>query len=105
MQREAVRWCRDVAGDTDLDPTRYPKPDGDAYPLGAPDGVVDVRDALLAIRVSTGAVVVSSGQQTFFDRHADVARFDGASPQPNQSFEVSDVLVIWRRATRAIAAG
>lgn len=59
---------RDLDGDTDNDsfrdlaevnagtdgrnPNEYPLPDGDIYPLGAPDGVTDLRDVLFAFHVS-----------------------------------------------------
>jgi hypothetical protein len=101
---DSFRDGAELAGNTGLNPSLYPEPDGDIHPLGAPDGEVDLRDALLAIRVSTGAVVVSPQQKEFFDRHADVAPFVSGSPQPNQSFNVADALVILRRVNGAIAA-
>lgn len=95
----------EIAATTDpLDPGHYPEPDGDVHPLGDPDGIVDLRDALLAIRINAGLVTVSSEQKPVFDRHADVAPFDGSSPQPNGLFDGADALVILRRTNGSIAA-
>jgi hypothetical protein len=82
----------------------YPLPDGDVFPLGAPDGVVDLRDELLAHRILRGLETVPSGAWAVFLRHADVAPLDAGAPAPNSLFEASDVLVITRRA-RGIVAG
>jgi hypothetical protein len=93
----------EIASNTNgLDPDDYPLPDGDIHPLGAPDGVVDLRDALLAVRVSSGDVVVSPAQQAFFDRHANVAPLGAGGPQPDATFDSGDALVILRRVNGAI---
>jgi hypothetical protein len=75
-----------------------PLPDGDVYPLGAPDGRVDVGDALVALRVAAGELAVPPAAQLAFDRHADAAPLVGESPSPDGTFDVGDATVILRRA-------
>lgn len=77
-----------------------PLPDGDVYPLGAPDGVVDVRDALVASRVASGDLVVPPAAALAFDRHGDVAPWISGAASPNGSFDVGDAAVILRMASR-----
>jgi hypothetical protein len=93
-----------AAGTNGLDPDEYPAPDGDIHPLGSPDGVIDIRDVLLAVRLSAGDVTVAPGQQEVFDRHADVAPLGGGGPQPDGLFDSGDVVVILRRVNGAIPA-
>lgn len=81
------------------DPNDYPAPDADIYPLGHPDGVVDHRDALLALRIIGGHVTPVDGESLSVDRHGDVAPLavgDG-------SFDAADGLVILRIALGDIA--
>ncbi len=73
----------------------YPPPDGDIFPLGAPDGVIDVRDLLLAVRIVRGEVDPTG--ETFFLRHADVAPLEAGEPDPDDEFNSADLLVIVRR--------
>jgi len=64
---------------------------GDIAPHGAPDGVVDVADALLAMRIATGAIT-----PTPFDMAtADVAPLG----HPDGVIDISDVLLILRKAS------
>ena len=103
---DTFRDATEVAAGTDgADGSDYPLPDGDISPLGNPDGVVDSRDALLALRVIRGAVTVDPGSQLAFDRHGDVAPLNSSgSPAPNDSFDVADALVILRRVSGELAA-
>jgi hypothetical protein len=80
-----------------LNATEYPLPDGDVFPLGAPDGLVDVRDELLIHRVLRGIVTVPSGDQEVFLRHADVAPLVSGAPAPSGAFDTADVMIISRR--------
>jgi hypothetical protein len=92
---------QEIAANTDgLDPNDY-TPDGDVHPLGAPDGVVDLGDAVLATRVSTGRLTLSQAQQDIFQRHADVAPLSGGVPMGDGSFDAADALLIMRRASGA----
>jgi hypothetical protein len=87
-----------------LDATDYPPPDGDVFPVGAPDGVVDARDELLAHRVLRGLVTVPSEAQTVFFHHADVAPLVAGVPAPNGgAFDAADALVITRRVRGMVA--
>jgi len=80
-----------------------PLPDGDVFPLGAPDDVVDVRDALTALRVAAGQVAVPPSAQLTFDRHSDVAPLISGSPAPDDSFDLGDAIVILRRASGQVS--
>jgi hypothetical protein len=91
-------------GKDPLNATEYPLADGDVFPLGAPDGVVDLRDELLAHRVLRGLVTVPSGSQTAFLRHADVAPLVMGSPSPGNGFDAADALVVTRRVRGMVAA-
>jgi hypothetical protein len=102
---DTFRDANEVAAGTDgADGSDFPLPDGDIFPLGNPDGVVDSRDALLALRVIRGTITVDPGFQLAFDRHGDVAPLSSGSPAPNDSFDVADALVILRRASGELAA-
>jgi hypothetical protein len=102
---DTFRDATEVAAGTDgADSSDYPLPDGDIFPLGNPDGVVDSRDALLALRVIRGDVTVDSGSQLAFDRHGDVAPLSSGSPPPNILFDVADALVILRRVSGELPA-
>ena len=71
---------------------------------GGSSGDRDLRHALLAIRVHAGMVTLPPAQQVYFEYHADVAPVGGGHPQPDQSFDGGDALVILRRANGEIAA-
>lgn len=89
----------EVAQGTDPNASNdLPLPDGDVFPFGAPDGRVDVSDALVALRVASGELPVPPGAELAFDRHADVAPLLAGSPSPDGSFDAGDALVILRRA-------
>ena len=99
----------DTDGDTFSDPVEVaqgtdpnssddlPLPDGDVFPIGAPDGIVDARDGVAAARVAAGLVTVAPGDMLAFDRHGDVAPLLSGSPSPDGLFDVGDVTVILRR--------
>ncbi len=65
---------------------------GDIAPHGAPDGVVDVADAMLAIRIASGQVSPTS---------LDLAQGDIAplGTPPNGSIDIADALLILRKAS------
>jgi hypothetical protein len=88
-----------------LDPTDVPYPDGDVFPLGGGDGLVDLRDELLMHRVLRGLVVVPPGDQAAFVAHADVAPLVGGVPAPNGGeIDAADVLIVTRRVRGMVAA-
>ncbi len=91
-------------GKDPLDATEYPLPDGDVFPLGVSDGLVDARDELLIHRILRGLVTVPGGSQTAFLRHADVAPLVSGAPAPSGSFDPADALVITRRVRGMVAA-
>jgi cytochrome c peroxidase len=57
------------------------------------DGVVDLADALLALRISVGVVQPSAAQKL----HADVAPLVNGRPAPDGSVDISDALTILRK--------
>jgi len=77
-------------------------PDGDIAPLGSPDGVVNVGDALIALRF---ALSLEPGHPTSFELcHGDVAPLDNSNqPNPDGQITVGDALVILRRALGIIS--
>ena len=88
----------ELARGTDArDGVAYPPPDGDIFPLGQPDGVTDMRDALLALRLAAEVETVAPEQQVFLERHGDVAPLVGGLPAPDGVFGSGDALVILRR--------
>jgi hypothetical protein len=91
-------------GKDPLNALDYPLPDGDVFPLGAPDGLVDARDELLIHRVLRGLVAVPSGAQETFLRHADVAPLVSGAPAPSGAFDAADAVVITRRVRGMVAA-
>jgi hypothetical protein len=94
-----------LAGRDPLDAADRPLPDGDVFPLGAlPDGAVDARDELLIHRVLRGLVVVPSGDQEVFLRHADVAPLVAGQPSPGNGFDAADALVVTRRVRGMVAS-
>ncbi len=93
-----------AAGTDGRSATSYPLPDGDVFPLGAPDGVVDDRDALVALRVLRGFVTVPGSAQTAFLRHADVAPLLSGAPAPSGAFDDADAVVLVRRVRDLVAA-
>jgi hypothetical protein len=93
-----------AAGKDPLNALDYPLPDGDVFPLGAPDGLVDLRDELLIHRILRGLAAVPSGDQETFLRHADVAPLVSGAPAPSGAFDAADASVITRRV-RGMVAG
>jgi hypothetical protein len=93
----------EIARNTDpLDTNAYPRADGDIHPLGAPDGIVNLADGLLALRIASGAVTVSPSQELFFTRHADVAPLFVGVPLGDGIVDAADSMLILRRASGAI---
>jgi len=78
------------------------KPDGDVAPLGNPDGLVNVGDALIALRF---ALNLEPGHPTADEVcHGDVAPLDAnGQPNPDGKISVGDALVILRRALGIIS--
>ncbi len=78
------------------------KPDGDVAPLGNPDGLVNVGDALIALRF---ALNLEPGHPTADEIcHGDVAPLDAnGQPNPDGKISVGDALVILRRALGIIS--
>lgn len=72
-------------------------PDGDIAPLGSPDGLVKVGDALLCMRFALG---LEPGHPTVNEcTHGDVAPLNpNGCPDPNGKMTVADALVILRLA-------
>ncbi len=101
---DSFRDETELAAGTDArNASQYPLPDGDVFPLGAPDGVVDDRDALLALRVVRGLVAVPGSAQTAFLRHADVAPLVAGAPAPSGAFDDADTVVLVRRVRGLVA--
>ncbi len=63
---------------------------GDIAPRGAPDGIVDMADALLAMRIAMGQILPSAAEMV----RADVAPLAG----PDGKLDVADALLIMRKA-------
>jgi hypothetical protein len=76
-----------------------PLPDGDISPIGAPDGIVDASDALVALRIASGELAVDPLEMPIFLRHADVAPLVGGAPSPDGEFDLGDALVVVRKAS------
>jgi len=71
------------------------EPDGDVAPLGNRDGIVNVGDALVALRF---ALLLETPTQEDV-QHGDVAPLDaGGQPNPDGVITVGDALVILRKA-------
>lgn len=71
------------------------QPDGDVAPLGSRDSVVNVGDALVALRFALGLETPTS-EDTI---HGDVAPLDAENkPNPDGVINVGDALVILRKA-------
>jgi len=64
---------------------------GDIAPHGAPDGVVDTADALLAMRIATGHLIPTTLDMAL----GDVAPLGS----PDGVIDISDVLLIMRKAS------
>lgn len=77
-------------------------PDGDIAPLGSPDGLVNVGDALIGLRF---ALSLEPGHPTADELcHGDVAPLDSSNlPNPDGHITVGDALVIMRRALGLIS--
>ncbi|MEA3357972.1 MAG: hypothetical protein U9R17_00940 [Thermodesulfobacteriota bacterium] len=74
-------------------------PDGDVAPLGSRDGIVNVGDALVALRF---ALLLETPSQEDM-QHGDVAPLDaGGQPNPDGVITVGDALVILRKALSII---
>jgi len=70
-------------------------PDGDVAPLGNRDGVVNVGDALVALRFALWLETPAQGDMA----HGDVAPLDSQGiPSPDGAMSVGDALVILRKA-------
>ncbi len=69
-------------------------PDGDVAPLGNRDGVVNVGDALVALRFALGLETPTPEDIC----HGDVAPLKDGKPNPDGSITVGDALVILRKA-------
>ena len=68
---------------------------GDLAPFGSPDGVVNVGDALVALRLALGLETATQGDI----EHGDVAPLNAAGyPDPDGNITVGDALVILRKA-------
>jgi hypothetical protein len=93
-----------AAGKDGANPLEYPLPDGDVFPLGAPDGLVDARDELLIHRILRGLVTVPGGSYTAFLLHADVAPLISGAPAPSGFIDAADAMVITRRVRGMVAA-
>jgi len=75
-------------------------PDGDVAPLGSRDGIVNVGDALVALRF---ALLLETPSEEDM-QHGDVAPLDaGGQPNPDGIITVGDALVILRKALGIIA--
>ena len=75
-------------------------PNGDVAPLGNRDGIVNVGDALVALRFALGLEIPSQDDSI----HGDVAPLDdNGQPQPDGSITVGDALVLLRKALPIIA--
>jgi hypothetical protein len=73
--------------------------DGDVAPLGSRDGIVNVGDALVALRF-----VLWLETPTLEDiQHADVAPFENGQPNPDGVLDIGDPLVILRKALGIIS--
>ena len=76
------------------------EPDGDVAPLGNRDGVVNVGDALVALRFALGLETPAQGDM----EHGDVAPLDSQGiPSPDGVMSIGDALVILRKALGIIA--
>ena len=70
-------------------------PDGDIAPFGNPDGIVNVGDALIALRFALGMETPAQEDIT----NGDVAPLDmDGMPSPDGAITVGDALVILRKA-------
>jgi hypothetical protein len=80
-----------IAGTNPLDDSSYPAlADGDVNG----DGLVDVRDVLLATRIATGELMPTEPQR----QRGDVAPLVGGVPAPNGVMDTGDLLLIQRKA-------
>jgi hypothetical protein len=69
--------------------------DGDVAPLGNRDGIVNVGDALVALRFTLGLETPTQEDK----EHGDVAPLDAqGQPNPDGRISVGDALVILRKA-------
>ena len=76
------------------------EPDGDVAPLGNRDGVVNVGDALVALRFALGLETPTQEDMI----HGDVAPLDATGqPSPDGQISVGDALVILRKALQIIS--
>lgn len=79
-----------------LNPSSTPQfATGDLPPHSAPDGVVDMADALLAMRIATGDLAPTT---------LDMARADVAPlGSPDGDIDIADVLLILRKASGLVS--
>jgi hypothetical protein len=93
-----------VAGISDASGNAMPAPSTWSFTTGSPpayvptgdvngDGIVDVRDARLALRIAAGDVAPTSDQL----RAGDVAPLVSGVPAPDGAIDVADALVILRK--------
>lgn len=83
-----------AAGTDPLDPMSHPIPDGDING----DGLVDVADLLLAMRIMNGQYMPTQAEQNRWD----VAPLVGGVPQPDGQNTVGDLVVLQRKVTGQI---
>jgi len=88
----ALYWDTDFDGYSDLTdpiPLTHNFNDGDLAPLGASDGVIDIADVLIALRIATGTL-----QPTLLElSHADLY----PAGAPDGVINLSDVLVLMQQ--------
>ena len=76
------------------------KSDGDVAPFGNRDGVINVGDALVALRFALGMEMPTQEDED----HGDVAPLDAqGQPNPDGQINVGDALVILRKALGLIS--
>lgn len=79
-----------IANETDPMPNTYNYNDGDLAPLGAPDGIINAADYLIAVRIQLGEIIAGKIQLS----HGDVYP-PGA---PDGEISLQDVLLIKQQA-------
>lgn len=78
-----------------------PTADGDVGPLGSRDGVVNIGDAVVALRYALGIVSPIPADDLV---HGDVAPLDNSGqPDPNGVLNIGDAVVILRKALNIIS--
>lgn len=86
----------------DMGADEYSTADGDVAPLGNRDGIVNVGDALIALRFALDLETPTEEDK----KHGDVAPLDAqGQPNPDGQINVGDALVILRIALGIISLG